>query len=130
MAGLQVTDVVELVMNSTPKFIWKNQKSSSLLHDQNYHDQSINFLPVLNDDRSVNHVLLWHDPTEVETNALIMAGGFGKRLGDETLKRPKPLVEVGGIPLIEHVLRRLEGVKVRQIFLSVHYRAEMLVDYI
>ena len=46
------------------------------------------------------------------------------------MKRPKPLVEVGGIPLIEHVLRRLEGVKVRQIFMSVHYRAEMLVNYV
>ena len=35
---------------------------------------------------------------------IILAGGFGSRLGEETHLKPKPMVEVGGIPIIQHIM--------------------------
>ena len=68
--------------------------------------------------------------TSPDNFALIMAGGFGKRLGRQTSKRPKALVEVGGKPLIEHVLTQIENVGPKHIFISVHYLGDMIEDYI
>ena len=35
---------------------------------------------------------------------VLLAGGFGSRLAEETAVKPKPLVEIGGIPIIEHIM--------------------------
>ena len=35
---------------------------------------------------------------------VILAGGLGSRLAEETSIRPKPMVEIGGIPIIEHIM--------------------------
>ena len=36
---------------------------------------------------------------------VILAGGFGSRLSEETVLRPKPMVEVGGLPILLHIMR-------------------------
>jgi glucose-1-phosphate cytidylyltransferase len=37
--------------------------------------------------------------------AVILAGGFGSRLSEETAVRPKPMVEIGGKPILWHIMR-------------------------
>ena len=39
------------------------------------------------------------------TKAVILAGGLGTRLGEETALRPKPMVEVGGMPILWHIMK-------------------------
>ena len=39
------------------------------------------------------------------TQAVILAGGFGTRLMEETEARPKPMVEIGGQPIIWHIMK-------------------------
>ena len=36
--------------------------------------------------------------------AVILAGGFGTRLSEETVSRPKPMVEIGGKPILWHIM--------------------------
>ncbi|MEK9725133.1 MAG: sugar phosphate nucleotidyltransferase [Rhodospirillaceae bacterium] len=62
--------------------------------------------------------------------ALVMAGGFGKRLGERTRKTPKPLLPVGGRPILDHVLTNLEDCGVRVSHVSVHYHGDQIRDYI
>ena len=62
--------------------------------------------------------------------ALIMAGGFGKRMGKVTEVTPKPLLPVGGIPLIERILRHLRGCGVTEMYISVHHLAGKIMDYL
>ena len=38
-------------------------------------------------------------------NAVILAGGYGTRLSEETGVRPKPMVEIGGKPMIWHIMK-------------------------
>src|SRR3546814_20395310 len=57
-------------------------------------------------------------------NALVMAGGFGRRLGEKTKAQPKPLLKVGDKPILEHILAWLEQGGVRNIYISTHYLAQ------
>jgi mannose-1-phosphate guanylyltransferase len=57
--------------------------------------------------------------------AVIVAGGFGTRLLPLTASRPKHLLEVGGVPFLEHQLARLAGAGVRHVVVATSYRAEL-----
>ncbi|MCH4892731.1 NTP transferase domain-containing protein [Sphingomonas sp. SFZ2018-12] len=58
--------------------------------------------------------------------AMVMAAGLGKRMRPLTATRPKPLVEVGGRALIDHVFDRLRAAGVRRAVVNVHYLADTL----
>ncbi|MGZ4580049.1 MAG: sugar phosphate nucleotidyltransferase [Nocardioidaceae bacterium] len=62
-------------------------------------------------------------PTHVE--AVIVAGGFGTRLQPLTTRRPKHLLEVGGVPFLEHQVARLAEAGVTHVVLATSYRADL-----
>lgn len=61
--------------------------------------------------------------------AVILAGGLGTRLGALTHTTPKPLLPVGGIPFLEHVVWNLKRHGIRDILFSIGYRAERIVEH-
>ncbi|MCW3847596.1 nucleotidyltransferase family protein [Sphingomonas sp. LB-2] len=62
----------------------------------------------------------------VPETAMVMAAGLGKRMRPLTATRPKPLVEVGGKALIDHVFDRLRAAGVKRAIVNVHYLADQL----
>jgi MurNAc alpha-1-phosphate uridylyltransferase len=58
--------------------------------------------------------------------AMVLAAGFGERMRPLTDKKPKPLIEVAGKPLIEHVLDKLADAGVATAVVNVHYLADMI----
>src|SRR5881398_886586 len=63
---------------------------------------------------------------EVPHTAMIMAAGLGKRMRPLTATKPKPLIEVNGKPLLDHVLEKLRIAGVRKVVVNVHYLADAL----
>lgn len=104
--------------------------------DQNNHallqarQNRIRFLPVVDaNSRPVQALVLQPDAGVIEA-ALVMAGGPGKRLGERTRGTPKPLLPVGGRPILDRVLEGLENAGVRKTFVSVHYLSEQIERFI
>lgn len=58
--------------------------------------------------------------------AVILAAGFGSRLRPLTDLRPKPLVEVNGVPILHNALRNLEAVGVEDVTIVVGYRKDAI----
>jgi MurNAc alpha-1-phosphate uridylyltransferase len=63
-------------------------------------------------------------PAEVPRTAMIMAAGLGKRMRPLTATKPKPLIEVAGQSLLDHVLERLKAAGVKKAVVNVHYLAD------
>jgi N-acetyl-alpha-D-muramate 1-phosphate uridylyltransferase len=60
---------------------------------------------------------------------MIMAAGKGTRMMPLTADRPKPLVEVAGVALLDHVLDHLRAAKVGKVVINAHYRAEQVEQH-
>ncbi|MEK6939173.1 MAG: sugar phosphate nucleotidyltransferase [Nanoarchaeota archaeon] len=61
--------------------------------------------------------------------ALIVAGGLGTRLRPLTETTPKPLLPIRGKPIIEHVIRNLKKHGIKNIIISIGYKAEQVQEY-
>ena len=53
--------------------------------------------------------------------AVILAGGLGTRLSEETGIKPKPMIEINGIPLLERQMESLKSIGVFNIYISINY---------
>jgi glucose-1-phosphate cytidylyltransferase len=59
----------------------------------------------------------------------ILAGGYGTRLSEETTVRPKPMVEIGGMPIIWHIMKYYAHFGFRDFVVIGGYRVEFIRDY-
>jgi glucose-1-phosphate cytidylyltransferase len=60
---------------------------------------------------------------------VILAGGFGTRLSEETDTRPKPLVEIGGKPIIWHIMKLYEAAGLTDFVICCGYKAQSIKHY-
>ena len=88
------------------------------------------FLPLLDEQGIVREVLVDTSEASGPITALLMAGGQGTRLGERTRTIPKPLLPVGNKPILAHILDRLEGAQVKDIYISVHYLADQIEQFV
>jgi dTDP-glucose pyrophosphorylase len=69
------------------------------------------------------------DELKKDNWVVIMAGGAGARLRPLTDDRPKPLLEVGGKPILETILENFVSFGFRSFFISVNYKSEMIENF-
>jgi len=95
-------------------------------------EQLINQLPIVDHDGRVVELMFLRDILQKEKNknpVILMAGGLGTRLRPLTEDCPKPLLKVGGTPLLETILERFISYGFDDFYISVNYKADMIEDY-
>ena len=60
---------------------------------------------------------------------IILAGGFGTRLSEYTEVIPKPMIEIGGRPILWHIMKRYANYNHKDFFIALGYKAEIIKDY-
>ena len=66
----------------------------------------------------------------VPTHAMVLAAGLGLRMRPLTQTTPKPLLEVGGRPMLDHALDRLQEAGVTQVVVNTHWLPEKIEDHL
>ena len=61
--------------------------------------------------------------------AVILAGGLGSRLSEETVLKPKPMVEIGGKPILWHIMNIYAAFGVDEFIVALGYRGEVIKEY-
>ncbi len=91
--------------------------------------RGIRHLPIVDAGRRLVDVLFLEEqiaPPPLPAPAVIMAGGEGRRLRPLTEATPKPLIAVGGKPLIEIMIERLRRAGIGDITIAVHHKSDMI----
>ena len=100
-------------------------------HDlQKYREKDVKILPIIDSKQKLTTILdLDQIKAQLPMDCMLMAGGRGKRLSPLTDNLPKPMLKVGGKPIMEHIVDRLISFGITRLFISVRYLAEKIQEY-
>lgn len=130
LKGLKLDDAVDDVINRNPLLV--PPEISKELIVQFMKINRIRQVPVVDGKGEVVGLHVWDsviESTSLENMMIIMAGGKGTRLYPYTENCPKPMLEVGGKPMLEHIIERAKKDGFRNFLISIHYLGEMIQDY-
>ena len=61
--------------------------------------------------------------------AVILAGGLGSRLAEETMMKPKPMVEIGGMPILWHIMKIYSHYGINEFIICLGYKGNIIKDF-
>ena len=93
------------------------------------HERRINLLPVTKDGKLVDVIDIRLMKSAIPADAVLMAGGRGERLRPLTIDTPKPLLKVGGKPIIDYNVESLMRYGVGEIYVTVNYLKEQIIGH-
>lgn len=128
--GVPIDRPIIDIMNSEPMTLAAGSGRGAAL--QMMSDLSINVLPVVNVQGQVEGAETLQDlvaPPKCETPVFIMAGGLGVRLQPLTEECPKPMLKVGGKPVLEILIEHCINFGFGKFILSTHYLPEVIREY-
>lgn len=128
ISGLTLNDKVEQFMSLNFQKVYNGFTVNDF---KQIRDQGIKLLPVLDENRRITKVYdLKKTISILPLECMIMAGGRGERLRPLTDVTPKPLLKLGGKPIIEHNIDRLISFGIEKFYISVKYLGQQIVDYL
>lgn len=111
------------------EFYYKNE-SDGFIELNSLKKKKIKILPILDVHKKITRVIdLEITKSILPLECMIMAGGRGKRLSPLTDKIPKPMLLLGGKPIIEHNIDRLISFGIKKIYISLRYLGEKIQNY-
>jgi dTDP-glucose pyrophosphorylase len=130
LQGVTLNDQVAKIVNYDAKSVLPGVSRSDAL--KLMEAWNVSHLPVV--DRAGKlcglHSFMDTSCNATRTNLfVVMAGGFGTRMGAETTKTPKPMLEVAGKPMLEHLLTRAMKSGFVNFAISIHHHGEVIEEY-
>jgi dTDP-glucose pyrophosphorylase/predicted transcriptional regulator len=130
LRGLSLEDTVEKIMNKNPRTVSEGMSRSEILKLMN--DSKILQIPIVDKKNYLIGLHLW-DNISIHAHysniMVIMAGGKGSRLHPQTENRPKPMLLVGGLPILEHIIRRAKSQGFNHFIIAINYLGQVIEDY-
>ena len=124
--GIDLELPVLAICNKNPKFITENEISKLV----EYRDKKLKMIPILNLDGIILDIINFRlAKTKLPVDVVVMAGGKGRRLRPLTMNTPKPLLNVGSKPIIEHLIDQLSYFGINDIKISIKYLGEQLEEF-
>lgn len=128
--GKSLDVAVDTVMNKTPFFgkVGISNEEALLLMKKHV----IHQLPIVNHNQTVIDLLTIDNLISAQekiNRVVLMAGGLGLRLRPLTDNYPKPMLKVGGKPILEHLIESFSQQGFRNFYISINYKAEHIQNY-
>jgi dTDP-glucose pyrophosphorylase len=130
LKGVSLDKSVSLIMNTNPVTIDLVHSKEQVLNIMK--KKKIRQIPVVDSGKYVHGLEIIDEllqSAQYDNWVVIMAGGLGSRLGDLTKHCPKPLISVGGKPLLETILENFRENGFSNFLFSVNYKAGMIEQY-
>mgnify|MGYP000848381198 FL=1 len=61
--------------------------------------------------------------------AVILAGGYGTRISEDSQSRPKPMIEIGGMPILLHIMKIYSAYNINEFIICLGYKGHMIKEY-
>lgn len=127
--GGQLTDLAIEASNKTPKYASSLDEAVSLYHEKNFIA-----IPIVDSYRNIEDIYICklyfnEQLPDLNVPVVINAGGKGTRLEPYTKILPKPLIPVGELPIIEHIMQRFSEYGCSKFSMIVNYKKEMMKAY-
>lgn len=122
---------VKDIANYNPKFLYQKDKAMAIEYMKKNHIEAV---PIVDDNRQIiSAVFLNNQEVSIKNKlnvpVVIMAGGKGTRLYPYTKILPKPLIPIGEIPIVEHIINRFHRAGSNDFFLVVNHKKNMIKAY-
>ncbi|MDN3379113.1 MULTISPECIES: nucleotidyltransferase family protein [unclassified Pseudoalteromonas] len=130
LQGIELSAPVSTIMNNNPTSA--NVSLSSVELKTLMQERKILSLPIVDDSGKLVGLKTLYDTLVVdkrENPVFIMAGGFGTRLRPLTDHCPKPMLKVGGKPMLETLINNFKNYGFYKFFISTHYLPEVIMNH-
>lgn len=130
LKGIELTEPVYKIMNDTPLSANASLPTSEL--KKLMQQRQILSLPLVDDKGHLVGLKTLYETLNIEKRenpVFIMAGGFGTRLRPLTDNCPKPMLKVGGKPMLETLINSFKSHGFYKFYISTHYLPEVIMDY-
>jgi len=129
LAGGRMEDAVDAAANNNPKTAGSRELARELLKSSDYIA-----IPVVNEKKELLDIVPEAGETErtapqLNVPVAIMAGGKGTRLDPYTRVLPKPLIPVGELPIIEHIMRQFQQFGCNDYHVIVNHKKQLIKAY-
>jgi dTDP-glucose pyrophosphorylase len=123
-------DPVTAILNESPETTLLTDSANKI--DEFFVKTNLMHLLIVDDEGILVNVEYYDEHLKIDRKenwVVIMAGGLGNRLRPLTEYTPKPLLNMGGKPIIESIIDKFISYGFRRFYLSVNYKANMIEDY-
>lgn len=128
LSGCTIDSLISTIMNATPKFIQRNKFTINYIDELKA--KELDLIPIVDEAKRIIKIVdLRKKKSVLPVDAVLMAGGEGVRLRPLTETTPKPMLEVGGQPIIDRNVERLEAYGVDNFHITIKYLGEVIKNY-
>jgi dTDP-glucose pyrophosphorylase len=130
LKGLELRSTISGVMHRNPLAVPPEMGREHIL--QLMQINKVHQLPIVDQDGLVLGLHVWDtimEPKIINNMMIIMAGGRGSRLGQYTQNCPKPMLELGGKPILQHIIERAKANGFKKFVISLHYLSDIVEEF-